>query len=47
MILAFGTISSGAGIAYFEDTIAAFIALVFFLPLLVDSGGNAGTSRPP
>lgn len=26
----------------FEETIAAHIALVFFLPLLVDSGGNAG-----
>jgi magnesium transporter len=33
---------SGAGIAYFEDTIAATVALVFFLPLLIDSAGNAG-----
>ena len=33
---------SGAGIAYFEDTIAANIALLFFLPLLIASGGNAG-----
>ncbi len=43
VILVFGNIFSGAGIAYFEDTIAAYIALVFFLPLLVDSGGNAGS----
>jgi len=43
VILVFGNIFSGAGIAYFEDTIAAHVALVFFLPLLVDSGGNAGS----
>lgn len=43
VILVFGNIFSGAGIAYFEDTIAAYVALVFFLPLLVDSGGNAGS----
>jgi len=43
VILVFGNLFSGAGIAYFEDTIAAHIALVFFLPLLVDSGGNAGS----
>ncbi len=36
-------IFSGAGIAYFEDTIAATVALVFFLPLLIDSAGNAGS----
>jgi magnesium transporter len=43
ILLVFGNIFSGAGIAYFEDTIAAYVALVFFLPLLVDSGGNAGS----
>ncbi|MCC5854159.1 MAG: magnesium transporter [Idiomarina sp.] len=42
VLLVFGNIFSGAGIAYFEDTILAYVALVFFLPLLVDSGGNAG-----
>lgn len=42
VLLVFGNLFSGAGIAAFEDTIAANIALVFFLPLLVDSGGNAG-----
>jgi magnesium transporter len=35
-------IFSGAGIAFFEDTIQAAVALVFFLPLLIGSGGNAG-----
>lgn len=34
---------SGAAIATFEDTIEAMVALVFFLPLLIDSGGNAGS----
>jgi magnesium transporter len=43
VLLVFGNIFSGAGIAFFEDTIAANIALVFFLPLLIDSGGNAGS----
>ncbi len=43
MILVFMNIFSGAGIAFFEDTIEAVVALVFFLPLLIDSGGNAGS----
>lgn len=43
VLLVFGNIFSGAGIAYFEETIAAFVVLVFFLPLLIDSGGNAGS----
>ncbi|MFD2191808.1 magnesium transporter [Pistricoccus aurantiacus] len=42
VLLVFGNLFSGAGIAYFEDVIAAQVALVFFLPLLIDSGGNAG-----
>jgi magnesium transporter len=42
VLLVFGNLFSGAGIAAFEDIIAANIVLVFFLPLLVDSGGNAG-----
>ncbi|MFF7706443.1 magnesium transporter [Pseudomonas sp. NPDC007930] len=42
VLLVFGNLFSGAGIAAFEDVIASNIALVFFLPLLVDSGGNAG-----
>jgi magnesium transporter len=43
LALVFMNVFSGAGIAYFEDTIAAMVALVFFLPLLIDSGGNAGS----
>ncbi len=43
IILVFMNIFSGAGIAHFEDIIESTIALVFFLPLLVDSGGNAGS----
>lgn len=42
VVLVFGNLLSGVGIAYFEETIAAYIALVFFLPLLIGSGGNAG-----
>ncbi|GIV58501.1 MAG: magnesium transporter MgtE [Rhodothermaceae bacterium] len=34
---------SGAAIASFEQTIQQVVSLVFFLPLLVDSGGNAGS----
>lgn len=43
MVLVFMNILSGAGIAYFEDTLAAALALAFFLPLLIASGGNAGS----
>ncbi len=43
VVLVFMNIFSGAGIAHFEDTIAAVVSLVFFLPLLIDSGGNAGS----
>lgn len=43
MLLVFGNIFSGAGIAHFEDTIAAHLALMFFLPILIASGGNAGS----
>ena len=41
-LLVFGNLFSGAGIAYFEDTISAHVVLVFFLPLLIGSSGNAG-----
>ncbi|MBB3167438.1 magnesium transporter [Simiduia aestuariiviva] len=43
LMLVFGALFSGAGIAFFEDIIAQQVALVFFLPLLVGSGGNAGS----
>jgi magnesium transporter len=42
LALVFMNVFSGAGIAYYEDTIQATVALVFFLPLLIGSGGNAG-----
>ncbi|MFQ3566653.1 MAG: magnesium transporter [Aggregatilineales bacterium] len=43
VVLVFVNIFSGGAIAAFEDTIALNIALVFFLPLLIDSSGNAGS----
>ncbi|WP_026972753.1 magnesium transporter [Aliagarivorans marinus] len=43
VLLVFGNVFSGAGIAHYEDLIGAYVALVFFLPLLIDSGGNAGS----
>ncbi|MFA5627373.1 MAG: magnesium transporter [Thiohalomonadaceae bacterium] len=42
LMLVFGNLLSGLGIAHFEDTITAYVVLVFFLPLLIASGGNAG-----
>lgn len=42
MLLVFCNIFSDAGIAHFEDTIAAHLALMFFLPILIASGRNAG-----
>ncbi|MCC8187902.1 MAG: magnesium transporter [Bacteroides sp.] len=41
--LVFMNIFSGAAIAGFSDVIESVVALVFFLPLLIDSGGNAGS----
>lgn len=42
VILVFANALSGMGIAQYEDTLSAHIALVFFLPLLIASSGNAG-----
>ncbi|MDP4549103.1 MAG: magnesium transporter [Marinobacter sp.] len=42
VILVFANIFTGAGIAYFEGIISEHIALLFFMPLLVASAGNAG-----
>lgn len=42
LVLVFVNVLSGAGIAYYQETIARAIALVFFLPLLIASSGNAG-----
>jgi magnesium transporter len=43
VLLVFGNVFAGGVIASFEDMIAANVALVFFLPLLIGSGGNAGS----
>lgn len=40
--LVFVNVFSGAAIASFENVISSMVSLVFFLPLLIDSGGNAG-----
>jgi len=42
VILVVVNIFSGAAIAMFEAAIEAVVALVFFLPLVIASGGNAG-----
>ncbi len=41
--LVFMNVFSGAAIASFEGVIQTMVSLVFFLPLLIDSGGNAGS----
>lgn len=43
VLLVFANIFSGAGIAAYEETIAAHLPLLFFLPLLIASAGNAGS----
>ncbi|MDD4149764.1 MAG: magnesium transporter [Bacteroidales bacterium] len=42
LALVFMNIFSGAAISNFENVIQSAISLIFFLPLLIDSGGNAG-----
>lgn len=43
LLLVFMNIFSGAAIAHFQGVISHSLALVFFLPLLIGSGGNAGS----
>jgi magnesium transporter len=43
LMLVFANIFSGAALAYHEATISAAIVLLFFLPLLIGSAGNAGS----
>lgn len=43
LVLVFANMFSGEVLEFYEDTIITYVALVFFLPLLVDSGGNAGS----
>lgn len=42
LALVFMNIFSGAAISSFEQVIQKAVSLIFFLPLLIDSGGNAG-----
>lgn len=42
MILVVMNLVGGAAIAFFEQTIEATLLLVFFLPLVIGTGGNAG-----
>ncbi|HEY7776311.1 MAG TPA: magnesium transporter, partial [Kineobactrum sp.] len=42
VMLIFANILTGAGITHFEETIAAHLSLLFFMPLLIASAGNAG-----
>lgn len=42
-ILVFMNVFSGAAMTGFEEVIQSYVPLVFFLPLLIDSGGNAGS----
>lgn len=41
--LVFMNVFSGAALASFEHIIQSVVSLVFFLPLLIDSSGNAGS----
>ncbi|SFM49810.1 magnesium transporter [Ectothiorhodospira mobilis] len=43
IILVFVNLISGAVISLFERSIEAVVALVFFLPLVIATGGNAGS----
>jgi magnesium transporter len=42
-VLVFMNVFSGAAITHFEGTIQANVSLLFFLPLLIASSGNAGS----
>lgn len=43
VLLVFGNILTGLAISHYEDVIAKYVALVFFMPLLIGSAGNAGS----
>ena len=43
VLLVFANIFSGAALAHYEDTISSALVLLFFLPLLIGSAGNAGS----
>lgn len=43
LLLVFIAIFAAGAVAQFEDTLEAVVVLAFFLPLIIDSGGNAGS----
>jgi magnesium transporter len=43
MVLLLADFFSSSVIAFYEDTLATMVALAFFIPMLIDSGGNTGT----
>ena len=43
LVLLIADFFSSSVIASYEETIAAVVALTFFIPMLIDSGGNTGT----
>ncbi|MGQ3684661.1 MAG: magnesium transporter [Candidatus Loosdrechtia sp.] len=43
ILLVFANLASSGVIATFEETLTSYIVLAFFIPLLIDSGGNAGS----
>ena len=43
LILMISSIFSSMIIRHFEDTLAAYVALTAFIPMLMDTGGNAGS----
>ena len=43
LILLVADFMSSSVIAHFEEAIEAVVALAFFIPMLIDSGGNTGT----
>jgi magnesium transporter len=43
LVLIFVNLFSGAALSHFSDIIQKNIVLIFFMPLLIDSGGNSGS----
>lgn len=43
VILVFINVFSGAAMSHFQELIKNVTAIIFFLPLIIDSGGNAGS----
>ncbi|MGG7056009.1 magnesium transporter [Nitrosomonas sp. ANs5] len=43
LVLVFINLGSSSVIEFFEETLQSMIALAFFIPLLIDTGGNTGS----